>query len=549
MCGISACSGYYVDSTDTQCLLCGGNTINRTSATPLNACLCTSGYIWSNGTCNSCAINQGQYIINGICLSCPSVNALLNGTIPQSNQNGCLCIQNYQFILVGMTYQCSCNNTNGLFDLGNGKGCGNCLNITGGLSFNSSTISCSCASPLVWIAASQKCACATSGNYLKYGVVCTPCSETPTNIGINPNSITSCLCSNITVWNSSYSQCVCKGNGSILNQYYNGTACVTCGGSSLGIMDGYNKCLCPPNSAWNKITFSCVCNNLSVLIGTTCTPCLSISNALTSATATTCTCAAGWTWNVTTNTCLCTNSTCSCALVPNTAYSSSTKKCQPCISFDVNANANWPSGQQQCSCKGAFVWQLGSNGTYSCVCPASTTANPVIKVNISCILCDHTISSYSQIVANTTTCNCFPNYVWSATFLTCSYSPKKGTNVTITIQFLNGNNVSCSSVFNATTSKLALDNFNCVCLGNNSIFNDLTGTCYTCPYGKVNAVTCKCPSGQDWNIFMMNCTSTTPPAGQFNNPFYTKCIQTVGLASSNLITYSASDSNQVYVSG
>lgn len=551
LCGINACSGYYVDQTGTQCLLCGANTVNRTNTTPINACTCATGYTWSNGTCNLCATSQGQYITNGNCLACTSVNALMNGSTPQSNPSGCLCAQNYQFIQVGTSYQCSCNNSNNLFDLGNGQGCGSCLNIAGGVNFNPNTTSCTCTPPLVWNTASQKCGCATVGTYLKYGVACAPCSETPTNTGVNPNSITSCLCSNITVWNSSYSECVCKGNGTVLNQYYNGSTCVTCGGSSLGIMDGYNKCLCPPNSVWNKISFSCVCNSLSVLVGTVCTPCLSIPNALAPTTATACTCAAGWTWSITANTCLCSNTTCSCSLVPNTAYSSSTKKCQPCISFDVNANPNWITGQQQCSCKGAFVWQLSNstNGTYSCVCPASTTANPVVKVNISCILCDHTISSFNQIITNTSACNCFPNYVWSTTFFTCAYSPKNGTNVTISVQFLNGNNASCSTVFNSTTSKLALDNFNCACLSISSIFNDLTGTCFVCPYGRANAVTCKCPSGQDWNILMMNCTTTTPPAGQFNNPFYTKCIQPVGLASPTLIAYSSSDSNQIYVSG
>lgn len=114
---------------------------------------------------------------------------------------------------------------------------------------------------------------------------------------------------------------------------------------------------------------------------------------------------------------------------------------------------------------------------------------------------------------------------------------------------MNGKNITCSIALTAAISSIALDNFNCLCVNNKSIFNDLTGSCIVCALGKINSITCKCPSGQDWNIFLMACSNINPPMGQYNNLFYAKCIQSSGLVSQKLIAYSLLDVNQVYTSG
>lgn len=152
-----------------------------------------------------------------------------------------------------------------------------------------------------------------------------------------------------------------------------------------------------------------------------------------------------------------------------------------------------------------------------------------------CYLCDHTINALNSGDGVAKTCNCFPNYITVAGSAFCRFSPTNAS--TVTVQFMNQKNITCSSALTAAVSDTALDNYNCICKATNSIFNDLTGKCVVCSLGKVNGVTCKCPAGQDWNIFMMSCTSINPPGSSFNNSLYTKCMQSQGLASRKLVSY------------
>jgi hypothetical protein len=175
LCGIpTSCSNHYVDSLGS-CVPCGANTVNRTASAPQTSCACAAGFAWSNGTCTSCATTQGQFFINNTCYNCPTVNALMNGSVPQSNATGCKCSGNYLFLFVGSTYQCTCNNTAGLFDLGNSLGCGACSKITGAIAFIPASRSCSCTSLLTWSPTFQKCKCANTNMYLKYNTVCASC--------------------------------------------------------------------------------------------------------------------------------------------------------------------------------------------------------------------------------------------------------------------------------------------------------------------------------------------------------------------------------------
>jgi hypothetical protein len=545
---MTSCSNYYVDSFGS-CTACGANTINRTAGVPQTSCVCASGYAWSSGSCTSCAISQGQFFINNTCYNCPTVNALMNGSVPQSNATvGCKCSGNYLFLQVASSYQCTCNNTAGSFDLGNSLGCGGCSNITGAITFIQTSSSCSCTGLLTWSSTFQKCKCANSAMYLKYNTVCASCLETPTNTGVNPTTINSCNCIAETVWNAGYSQCVCIGTGVTQNQYYDGSKCVVCDASTLGSMDGYNKCRCPANAVWTTLTYSCVCDTLSIPINNVCTKCSTIPFALApTTTKLACNCASGWTWNPTSNICVCSTNTCSCATMPNTAFSTTSKTCQPCSSFSPYASPTWPPSQTQCGCMGAFQWQALTN---TCLCPAFTSAVPIISAGPGvCYLCDHTLNALNYGgVSNATTkqCNCFPNYLsLGSSFCVFTTSNTNALNV----QFLNGRNITCALALTAVVSSTPLDNFNCICLTSTSIFNDLTGACVACPLGKANAVACKCAVGQDWNIFTMSCTSTTPPGAQYANPSYTKCSQSQGLASRTLIAYSPTDANQVFVSG
>lgn len=552
LCTVGYCANYFVDYTGSNCQPCGANTVNRLNSTPATACTCAQGFVWVNGSCTICNVTQGQYLLNPTsCYSCPFLNGLTNGSALQSNSSGCLCVKNYQFLPLGALMQCTCNNILGFFDLGGSQGCGSCLGILGAISYNQTSSTCNCISLLIWNAILQQCVCPANGTYFKFGFACISCYEIPTNAGPNPLSATSCLCISGATWNSSYSQCICKGtNGTIPNRYYNGSACVLCGVGTLGIIDGYSRCLCPNNSYWNSNIFSCVCAANYIPVNQVCTSCLSIQNGVSAASATECACAPGWTWSTLSNSCQCANTTCNCSSVSNTAFNFVSKTCQPCSSFDLNANPLWPTGQQQCSCKGAFMWTFNNaTNKYSCQCPSFNASSPIIKVNISCVLCDRLINSFNSGVSNGTIqkCNCFPNYIWSTSFLLCSYSPTN--KLLATVQFLSGANVSCTSVLTSAVTTGALDNFNCLCANGSAIFNDLTGSCIFCPLGTVNAVTCKCPVGQAWNIFLMACSSVNPPLGQFNNQYYAKCIQSLGIVSGLLVAYSPADLGQVFVSG
>ena len=359
---MTVCSNYYYDTAWSQCTICGANSAARTANTSHTSCACAAGSAWNGSACASCAVTQGQYLYNNTCYFCQTINAVLVNSVPQSTSAGCRCVNNYIFLLVGSTFQCSCNNTAGLFDIGNSAGCGTCSNITGAVAFLPATSSCSCNIVLVWSSTFQKCKCANPAMYLKYNIVCALCSEIPTNAGVNPNTINSCLCSNNTVWHSGYSQCVCIGSGGVQNQYYDGSKCVACDSTTLRIMDGYNRCRCPANTVWSTNTFSCICNSISIPINNVCTACSSIPFAgIPTSAQTACTCTTGWTWNPTSNRCVCSGTTCSCDSVPNTALSQTTKTCQPCSSFDPFADPNWPTNQTQCACFGAYVWQTLTN--------------------------------------------------------------------------------------------------------------------------------------------------------------------------------------------
>lgn len=203
-------------------------------------------------------------------------------------------------------------------------------------------------------------------------------------------------------------------NGSNPNQYYNGSTCVTCGFGTLGIIDSYNRCLCPTNTVWNLNTFSCVCATGYILVNQTCVTCTSIPNAQYANSATSCQCISGWNWNPTNKNCECLATNCSCAAALHTAFNPTTKTCQPCTSFDVNANPIWVAGQ--CACKGAFIWQISSSpgSIYSCLCPFYSSNYPTISINKNCILCDYKIGALASGNVTLQKCNCFPNYIWSS---------------------------------------------------------------------------------------------------------------------------------------
>lgn len=174
LCGIGFCSNYY--SAWQTCLPCGANSINKINSSDPTTCVCIQGYVWLNFQCIICNTTQGQFIYNSSCYNCPIINSILNGTIPKSNNSGCFCDKNYQFLNINSNWLCSCNNSLGLFDLGNSIGCGTCSNITGAISFNQITQSCNCNYRLIWDYKLQKCKCPNSGTYFKFGIICIQCT-------------------------------------------------------------------------------------------------------------------------------------------------------------------------------------------------------------------------------------------------------------------------------------------------------------------------------------------------------------------------------------
>lgn len=67
-----------------------------------------------------------------------------------------------------------------------------------------------------------------------------------------------------------------------------------------------------------------------------------------------------------------------------------------------------------------------------------------------------------------------------------------------------------------------------------------------CPLGRINPITCKCPSGTDWNIFHMACSTIYPPLGQYQSVSYTRCTQVTGVLYNSL---SYSDYGDIFLSG
>lgn len=211
--------------------------------------------------------------------------------------------------------------------------------------------------------------------------------------------------------------------------------------------------------------------------------------------------------------------------------------------------ATWPADQKQCGCNSIkYAWQ-SSTGTCSCV--TTNPSIPAIFISKVCVLCDRTVNSISSVVGNfpSTSCQCFPNYAWTAAKFSCVYNTKGSGVVNLAISG-GSTDKTCNSIFVKTISVAALDNYNCLCVAKGSIFNDLTGQCISCgKLGALNSVTCKCAAGQAWSILMMKCISLSPPGGLYNNPSYANCVQTVGLASSNLLAFTPTAGNEVIVSG
>lgn len=552
-CGtVSSCPLYYLDAA-LNCQPCSSTTAVRTAITPQTECPCVSGFVWSipNTTCVKSSCTATQFYSGGICNNCPTLNVLQASKKPVGNGTVCVCVKNYQFYAVGSTFGCYCNNAAGLFDKGNQAGCVTCSSIAGAIAFDSSSNQCTCISGSVWNSSISQCQCSSSNYFFKFGTMCVSCADLTVNgATVNPSDPTSCTCPTNFVWSASLAQCICKTAGQFMCTACKKPGCTACDkATSTGAIVTYNKCQCKTNQIWDPTLQICKCDSNSILIKADCVSCLSVTFGGPPSSASACSCTSSdWQWSSTKNACLCkTGVTCDCSSIKNTFFYSKNGTCVACNSLDSNALAAWPSGQTQCTCnsiKYAFNPATG-------LCECTNTANSnVILISKACVLCDHSINAISAIKSLAQSCACFPNYQWTATKFNCALNTKTiGTMNIFTYQTEAGAYKTCSSMFAKAVSVSGLDNFNCLCAARNTIYNDITGQCVTCSSGSLNGVTCKCPTGQGWSILMMSCISLSPPGGVYTNPSYAKCIQPYGLASSSIIAFSPSDSNQVFVSG
>ncbi|XP_031505744.1 uncharacterized protein LOC116268055 [Nymphaea colorata] len=551
-CGkMASCSQYYLDSKQT-CQPCGSTTTTRVSATPQTVCTCASGFSWSasSASCIKSTCTSSQYNMNGVCTECPTLNVLQSSKKSVANGSVCVCLSNYQFFSSGGTYVCGCDATLGSFDLGNQAGCTTCQKIAGAVSFDPALSQCKCIAGSSWDSPSSSCKCSTANSYFKFGTLCTSCTDPSVNgLLVSPSDATACTCDTLFVWSATLSQCICKTAG----QYYN-TASKSCKACTSSTIVNFNQCKCGANQYWDPIGQNCVCTSGSISINLGCLSCTLIPFGVApSPDGKSCTCQTNWVWNSTKNACVCkANFNCDCSSLPDTGFSATSLGCVPCSTLDAaNALSTWPAGQTQCGCNSIkYVWQLS---TSKCVCNNNNASVPAILVGTTCVLCDRAVSSIGSINGSipSSSCRCFPNYLWTATKFRCTYNTK-GTGV-VNLAISGGpTDKTCSAILTAAVSASAVDNFNCLCVSKTSIFNDLTGKCVSCgTLGSLNSVTCKCATGQAWSILMMKCISSSPPGGLYDNPSYAKCVQTVGLASANLLafTFTSADSNQVIVSG
>jgi len=227
----------------------------------------------------------------------------------------CVCASNYTY----SNGLCICNISRYLFDIGNSVGCGNCSQIAGGLSYNSTVGGCNCVGMAKWNATTKKCGCTNLDYYLS-GKICVNCSTLGTGltIGGNLNDTYSCTCATNLTWNTTLKTCVCSITDTIWNN--NTLICDSCTNfiyNSFGKASGPTSCSCSTNMIWNDINKTCICNSFSILIGTNRSNCINCSSLYgstsTKLSPTSCLCRPEWLWNSLLQKCVCKgSSSCVC---------------------------------------------------------------------------------------------------------------------------------------------------------------------------------------------------------------------------------------------
>lgn len=144
ICASGQCINYFVQGN--SCKKCPSNTIFRPSNTLPTACLCGKGYIWLPLTSLCIICDSTTSIVSTKSNKCVACSDILNAAASPLNNYECNCNFNYVFI----DGSCTCNATMKLYDLGGFKGCGNCSQVIGGTTYNSSTKGCNCISGAAW---------------------------------------------------------------------------------------------------------------------------------------------------------------------------------------------------------------------------------------------------------------------------------------------------------------------------------------------------------------------------------------------------------------
>lgn len=499
-CGLGACSDFFWKGK--SCAECpSANTSPRDEATPLTACKCNTGYLWSNisSTCVQCPASTS--IINpktGVCLACGSLEFGTNEAV-----NGiCKCKPGYEFI----NGTCTCNSDKFLFDKGGFTGCGNCSTLSGGKTYNSTTKGCNCINGSSWSASLKKCKCNSTGTFMSQ-TSCVACSSLGAGRtkGSSMYKPDECTCADGLEWNFTLKTCVCKRpTGSTLFPFFNNKTlkCGLCDDTVFAnkTVAGPNptSCACPPNMMWSANTSTCVCDGTSV-IGLNNFECINCKTTPggrgNKSSSLACNCNPGWTWNSNKKGCACNNRTCPCPA--GSVIDPTSGVCIACSKISSRSNSSL--NNTHCICQGGYVWNAN---LFTCSCPSTSASSTNV-----CRACD-TRTSSKNLNSSTKVCNCMTGYVWNATSFKCDFVAQTATNSFITL--LNGTKVACKGLGSSTGN--SIDNFNCECAPG-FVWRDYNFSCVECVNiafvnktdSKYDGFSCRCLTGYFWDVASFSC--------------------------------------------